>query len=137
TGTGGRPVYNLGQGALGEEDLLDGLIEAELEQGEPQPASEDGPDVDDARRSIDALIHRASNYGSPREFRELLRFVAHLPKYRPFNRMLVHVQKPGAVYTATAGRWEHEFKRSIRPGARPIVILRPRGPVQVVFDVSD
>ena len=51
--------------------------------------------------------------------------------------MLVHVQTPGATFVAPSNRWLRDFKREIRTGARPIVILQPRGPVMFVFDVSD
>jgi hypothetical protein len=57
--------------------------------------------------------------------------------YSPFNAMLVHTQMPGARFVATPKRWWERYKRSIQPGARPITILQPKGPVLFVFDVSD
>ena len=129
-------LFDLESAEVRQASLFDGEFEFDHSELEPQGGSR-YDDVEDAQKSIDALIHSAGNYGGPQEYRELLRFVSRLPEYRPFNRMLIHVQKPGAVYVATANRWWHTFKRSIRPGARPIIILRPRGPVQVVFDVSD
>ena len=66
-----------------------------------------------------------------------MKFVGKLPNYSPFNRMFVHIQYPGAAYVATASTWEHEHGSRIVPGARPIIVLRPRGPVMVVFDVGN
>jgi hypothetical protein len=57
--------------------------------------------------------------------------------YSPFNAMLVHTQMPGARFVATPKRWWERYKRTIHPGARPITILQPKGPVLFVFDVSD
>jgi hypothetical protein len=34
-------------------------------------------------------------------------------------------------------RWRKNYRREIKIGARPIVILQPKGPVLFVFDVSD
>jgi hypothetical protein len=51
--------------------------------------------------------------------------------------MLVRTQMPGATYVATPRRWLQDYMRKIRPGARPITILQPKGPVLFVFDVSD
>ncbi|WP_353708210.1 ImmA/IrrE family metallo-endopeptidase [Cellulosimicrobium sp. ES-005] len=60
-----------------------------------------------------------------------------LPDHSPTARsvaMLVHIQDPGAHYVATPARWR-ELGRRLTPDARPLVILRPRGPVMIVFDV--
>jgi hypothetical protein len=51
--------------------------------------------------------------------------------------MTIHNQMPSAIYAAKAHRWLSEWKRTIKPGARPLVILQPMGPVMFVFDVSD
>ena len=53
------------------------------------------------------------------------------------NAMLIHIQMKGAKYVATATRWNRDYGRRIKVGARPIVILQPMGPVMFVFDVTD
>jgi len=55
------------------------------------------------------------------------------------NRWLVFevMQKPGSEYVASAFDWKMRFNRTINPGARPLVILRPFGPVAFVFELSD
>jgi len=51
--------------------------------------------------------------------------------------MLIHIQMPGAKFVAPPHRWLHEYGQRIKPGAHPLVILQPMGPVMFVFDVSD
>lgn len=51
--------------------------------------------------------------------------------------MLIHIQKPGSQYVASASEWQRIFNRGIIPGARPLIILRPFGPVSFVFELSD
>lgn len=117
---------SLGQGRLDfDADLLDEL---------GGPVATDFTE-DSAKASVDALLASASRYASPAEYRALVSFIGRLPRYSPFNRMLVHIQDPGARYVATASRWRSEFGRGISPDARPIIVLQPRGPVLVVFDV--
>ena len=90
-----------------------------------------------AKRSLDELFSLTLQYRASKAYQDLLRFVARFPSYSPFNAMLVHIQNPGAVFVAPPHRWLREYARVIKPGARPLVILRPMGPVMFVFDVSD
>ena len=91
----------------------------------------------DAMRALDELFLLARQFSSRKEYRELLEFITRFRAYSPFNGMLIRVQMPGAVYVAAPSRWARDYDRTIRPGARPIAILQPRGPVMFVFDVSD
>jgi hypothetical protein len=92
---------------------------------------------DAARRALDELFSSARHYRTGASYQELLKFATRFRFYSPYNAMLVHVQMPGAAYVATASRWMAVYRRTIKPGARPLVILQPRGPVMFVFDVSD
>ena len=92
---------------------------------------------DDATRVLDELVHDARMYRSGQAFRELLEFAGRFRFYSPFNAMLVRLQMEGATFVASARRWRERYGRAVRPEARPLVILRPRGPVMLVFDVSD
>ena len=94
-------------------------------------------DQDTARRSLDELFVSARQYRSGKDYRNLLEFISRFRSYSMFNALLVHVQMPGAGYVAPASRWKRDYHRSIRLGARPLVILQPMGPVMFVFDVSD
>ena len=90
-----------------------------------------------AERAIDELFQFARQYNSSRAFHDLMQFVVRFRFYSPFNAMLAHIQMPGARFVAPAHKWERNYRRCITPGARPIVLLQPMGPVMFVFDVSD
>jgi len=94
-------------------------------------------DQERVRRSLDDLFSLARKYRKSNEYWELLKFVAKFDFYSPYNAMLVHIQKPGASFVAPPHRWLSQYGRHIRPGAQPLVVLQPMGPVMFVFDVSD
>jgi hypothetical protein len=106
-------------------------------QSSGEPAPNEAWDRNGATRALDELFTLAGKYRSAKSFGGLMRFVSRFCFYAPFNAMLVYVQMPGATYVAPAHRWEGWYGRRIRPGARPLVILQPMGPVMFVFDVSD
>jgi hypothetical protein len=116
-------------------------IQSDLPQPHDDGASAALPDriwdKDLAKHALDELFVHTTNYKSTKNYSELLRFVACFRAYSPFNSMLIHVQMPGAHFVAPPHRWLFEYKHTIKPGARPIVILQPMGPVMFVFDVSD
>ncbi len=103
-------------------------------------ASEETPasawERDAAKRALDDLFSIACRYKATKAYKELVDFVARFRFYSPFNALLIHVQKPGATFVAPAHRWRDKYKREVMPGAQPIVILQPMGPVMFVFDVS-
>lgn len=94
-------------------------------------------DRDAAKRTLDELFSLTHQYRSSKAYADFLEFVARFHFYSPFNAMLVHIQMPGATYVAPPGRWLKWFGRRVKANARPLVILRPNGPVMFVFDVSD
>ena len=51
--------------------------------------------------------------------------------------MLLQLQKPGLRFSASAFDWHERFGRTIKDGARPLLILWPFGPVATVYDVQD
>jgi hypothetical protein len=101
------------------------------------PAAQDSWNKDLARRALDELFVLAGKYRTSESYRKLLSFIIRFRNYAPFNAMLVYNQLAGARYVAPASRWMRVYGRTIRPGARPLVILQPMGPVMFVFDVSD
>lgn len=86
---------------------------------------------------LDKLFLEIGTYRKSTEFKELFEFVRKFPHIAPYNAMLIHIQKPGSQFVASATDWVQKFKRSIKPGARPLVILRPFGPVAFVFELGD
>jgi hypothetical protein len=89
------------------------------------------------QRALDELLTLAGKYKTSQPYRELINFVARFRFYSPYNALLVHIQMPGATFVAPAHRWVQEYGRTVKPNARPLVILRPMGPVMFVFDVKD
>ena len=86
---------------------------------------------------ISQLLAESRLYRTRHDFRELLAFAKRLRNLSPFNALLLHVQKPGLTYAASARDWEARFGRTIKDGARPLLILRPFGPVDLVYDIQD
>ena len=91
----------------------------------------------DDRALMDELVAATRLYNSSEAIRELFEFTIRLRAFAPFNAMLLHIQKPGLTYAATAGDWKTRFGREPKRHARPLLILRTMGPVDFVFDVQD
>ncbi|NLW30646.1 MAG: ImmA/IrrE family metallo-endopeptidase [Fibrobacter sp.] len=89
------------------------------------------------KKKLDELIHEVGVYRNSKDLKELLDFIKKFPKIAPFNALLLHIQKPGSKYVASASEWKERFKRTIKPGARPLVILWPFAPVHFVFELED
>lgn len=86
---------------------------------------------------LDKLFEEVGTYRSSADYRKLLDFVIKFRHTAPYNAMLLHVQKPGSVYVASASDWQSRFGRQPKLGARPLVILRPFGPVSFVYELGD
>lgn len=89
-----------------------------------------------ARKSIDYMLDLAFRYGGVSSVAGLLDQVAALRPYKPFNALLVLLQRPHASFLLPPQEWVEKFGRGIVPGEQPIVLLQPRGPVMFLFDVS-
>jgi hypothetical protein len=109
-------------------------MQSSLLDSQPRSANDEKSEV---RRALDELFSLARQYNVSADYFALMRFVGAFRDYAPYNAMLVHVQKPGATYIAPAYRWLHDYRRRVKPEARPLVILQPMGPVMFVFDVGD
>jgi hypothetical protein len=94
-------------------------------------------EADRARGVLDQLLADARLYTTSASYKELVEFVARLRNFAPFNAMLLHVQKPGLTYAASAADWRDRFGRHPKPDARPLLILWPFGPVALVYDMQD
>lgn len=90
-----------------------------------------------ARAGLDQLLTEARLYTSSSSYRELMEFVARFRSFAPFNAMLLHIQKPGLTYAASAADWRDRFERYPKQSARPLLILWPFGPVALVYDIQD
>jgi hypothetical protein len=89
------------------------------------------------RSLLDQLLTNSRLYKGSKQYKELLDFVVRLRNFAPFNAMLLQIQKPGLSYAASEADWKMRFQRTIKEGARPLVILWPFAPVAFVYDVLD
>jgi hypothetical protein len=112
-------VYTLNAGAIAE---------ALAEGGDPALQHQS---------SIDDLFSRSRRFRKSKKFGEAVEFVAKFREYSPFNNMLVYAQNPLTKHFATASHWRKAFGRSIKEDARGMVILAPRSPVLMVYDIAD
>ena len=94
-------------------------------------------DRDSTRSILDQLLLDSRLYRQSKDYKELLDFVVRLRNFAPFNAMLLQIQKPGLTFAASACDWWERFNRRPKPGARPLLILWPFGPVALVYDVMD
>jgi len=102
------------------------------------PANQTVPTDEALERSLLAdLLESSKLYHTSKDYLELMAFVSRLRNFAPFNAMLLHIQKPGLAYVASAYDWATRFGRSIKEDARPLLILWPFGPVAFVYDVQD
>lgn len=90
-----------------------------------------------ARSLLDHLLDESKLYKTSQGYLELLQFTQRLRNFAPFNAMLLHLQKPGLTYAASATDWLARFDRRPKLDARPLLILWPFGPVALVYDVQD
>lgn len=89
-----------------------------------------------AAAQLDGLFRRANDLRDHRPVSALINWMSKVRTYSVFNLWLARVQRPGCGAIATEKRWS-ELHRQIKSTAVPIVILRPMGPVMLVYEVGD
>ena len=90
----------------------------------------------EAAEQLDALFRRAFDLSNANHICQFFDWMAKLRHYSLFNLWLARLQRPGCGLIATEKRWR-ELQRNIKSSAIPIVILRPMGPVMLVYEVGD
>ncbi len=91
---------------------------------------------EDCASAIDGLFQQAFIERGASAFDEFLNFAEKFSNLSVYNAMLVRVQRPGASAVASRKKWQ-SIGRRVMPGAIPIVILQPFGPVRFVFEFGD
>jgi hypothetical protein len=86
---------------------------------------------------VSTLLQESKLYRTGKDFKQLLDFVIRLPNFAPFNAFLLQLQKPGLRFAASAADWQAKFNRTIKEGARPLIILWPFSPIALVYDMDD
>lgn len=89
-----------------------------------------------ARRSIDLMVRRALETGAASSVEDLLDQLSGIPDRALFNALLAVLQLPHATMLCTSQVWEEKWGRRIASEQRPVVLLYPFGPVELVFDIS-
>ncbi len=86
---------------------------------------------------LDVLFNKVGLYKNSFDYMSLLEFVKKFRNIAPYNAFLLHIQRPGSTFVETPINWLNIFNRHIKPGANPLVILKPFGPVEFVYDLDD
>jgi hypothetical protein len=113
------------------------LIHTLNDQAIQHALNEDSDGVMEYKSALDELFTQSRKFRQSNKFSEAVNFIAKFRDYSPFNNMLVYLQSPLATYVATANHWFKTFRRTIKEGARPIIIIAPRTPVLLLYDVED
>lgn len=86
--------------------------------------------------NIDELQFLIKDYRDSAEFKNMLDFIGKFHQLAPYNAMLVYMQKPGSRLVLKGKDWK-EMNRVIKENAQNLITLRPFGPVQCMYDISD
>lgn len=54
-----------------------------------------------------------------------------------FNSAALVVQRPGLGFVASETTWEMEYHRHIKPEAKPLLVLKPFAPFDLLYEVGD
>jgi hypothetical protein len=91
---------------------------------------------DDCALAIDQMFKEAMRVEGSNAFDAFLASARNFSNLSIYNAMLVRVQRPGAAMVGSRKQWR-KLGRMVLPDAVPIVILRPFGPVQFLFEMDD
>ena len=91
----------------------------------------------DDKFSIDKMLELSWHFKNSREFEKFFRFIARFDHYSRYNSMLVYIQNPAVTFFGGLSFWKKKFNRTIKEEAKPHIILAPKGPIMLVYDVFD
>lgn len=87
--------------------------------------------------TIDELLRRSWNFRNSHEFTKFFDFIERFNHYSRYNSMLVYIQNQAVTFFGGISFWRKKFSRTINEDARPYIILAPKGPVMLVYDVFE
>ncbi len=87
--------------------------------------------------TIDDLIRRSWNLRDKKDFTKFIDFIAKFEHYSRFNTMLVYIQNKEVTFFGGVSYWKKNFNRTIKRFAKPYIILAPKSPVMLVYDVME
>jgi hypothetical protein len=125
--------------------MVDNTLPGLFESGEsfPQPRSGQPGSVPAGKgrevelSALDEMFRSSGHYRRSRDFMEMVEFISRFRHYSPFNCLLVYIQDPSALYFASISDWEHKFGRYPKRKARPLVALKPFGPVMFLYSLEE
>ena len=94
-------------------------------------------DVLDDKNTIDELFKRSLRYKGSAEFTKFINFIAGFLHYSRYNTMLIYLQNKEVTFFGGKSYWKKKFGRTIKEDARAYIILAPKGPVMMAYDVMD
>jgi len=88
------------------------------------------------KSTVDDLFRKSILYRNSDMYQEAISFIARFKEYAPYNNMLVKIQNPSCGFYATEKDWFKRFGRIIKEDAQPMLILAPKHPVLLVYDLD-
>ena len=121
-----------------EDDKLEGITPDVIRGAYHNFLSKQGELVREKefKENIDELQFLVKSYRDSNEFKKMLDFIGRFPYLAPYNAMLAQMQKPGATFVLTGKKWA-EYGRQPKLNGQKLIVLKPFGPVQCVFDFED
>ena len=121
-----------------EDDKLEGITPDVIRGAYHNFLSKQGELVREKefKENIDELQFLVKSYRDSNEFQKMLDFIGRFPYIAPYNAMLAQMQKPGATFVLTGKKWA-EYGRQPKLNGQKLIVLKPFGPVQCVFDFED
>ncbi|KPP95113.1 MAG: phage protein of unknown function DUF955 [Bacteroidetes bacterium HLUCCA01] len=89
------------------------------------------------RLAIDELLYRGKRFRGSKEFIKIVNFITRFNHYSRFNTILVYIQNQDVTFFGSASFWKKKFGRTVSEDARPYIILAPKGPIVLVYDLFD
>jgi hypothetical protein len=87
--------------------------------------------------TIDELIRRSWNLRDKKDFTKFIDFIAKFEHYSRFNTMLVYIQNKEVTFFGGTSYWKKHFNRTIKRFAKPYIILAPKSPIMLIYDVME
>lgn len=86
---------------------------------------------------IDELLQKSWRFRNTDEFTKFFNFIASFHHYSRYNTMLVYIQNQAVTFFGGISFWKKNFDRIPKQDARPYIILVPKGPIMLVYDIFD
>lgn len=91
----------------------------------------------DNKSEIDKLLISSWQLRDNKDFKKFFDFISKFNHYSHYNTMLVYIQNPGVTFFGGKSFWKQNFNRTISKDAKPHIILAPKGPVMLVYDIFE